>query len=121
MALQCWQRTDVSGTAIDRPLWPANPDGRIAVKAAPDRTHLGDSFLFELPPSWTQAGTLHLKAEVNPDHLPVETSYTNDTTSRAVTFLATDPIKIELLKVSYLWGAGSGSDCGRTHTPSDAG
>ena len=39
-------RTDSNGTVIDRPLWPDNANGRITVKASPDRTRLGDSFQF---------------------------------------------------------------------------
>jgi len=111
-------RITSNGSVIDRPLWPANPGGRISVKPDPDRSRLGDAFLFELPPSWT-AGTLSMRVEVNSEHLPVETSYTNNVATRAVTFHATDPVKMELIKVQFTWAAGSGTDCGRVHVPTD--
>ena len=113
-------RTDSAGTVTERPLWPGNPGGRITVKASPDRKRLGDAFLFELPPAWVAAGTLHLKVEVNRDRLPAESSYANNTATRAVTFLATDPIKIELVKVKFFTEAGDGTGCGQSTEPNDS-
>ena len=115
-------RTDSNGTVIDRPLWPGNADGRITVKASADRTRLGDSFQFELPSAWVAAGTLYFKVDVNPDKLPAESSYANNTAARSVTFLASDPIKIELIKVSFFTEKSSGTDtgCDQYSEPTDS-
>lgn len=112
-------RTDGNGTELERPIWPSNPGGSITVRSAPDRSELSQSFLFELPPGWTAEGTLHLTATVNPDHLPGETSFTNNVASRDVTFQTTNPIKIELIKVKFFTRAGSGTGCGQDSVPDD--
>ncbi|HUM09723.1 MAG TPA: FG-GAP-like repeat-containing protein [Myxococcaceae bacterium] len=113
-------RTDGNGTELERPLWPSNPGGSITVRAAPDRSELSQSFLFELPPAWTAQGVLHLTATVNPDHLPGETSFANNVASRDVTFQTTNPIKIELVKVKFFTRAGPDTGCGQDSVPSDA-
>jgi hypothetical protein len=112
-------RTDSSGNPIDNSISPANPGGHITVKSNPDRKLLQDGFLFELPPSWTNVGTLHLRASVNPDRMPVETSYTNNDVSRDVTFLPTNPLKIELINIKFFTGPGSGTDCNMTTEATD--
>lgn len=116
-------RTDGSGTVLERPLWPSNPGGNITVLTAPDRSQIAQSFLFELPPAWTALGTLHLTATVNPDRLPVETTFADNTATRDATFQDTHPVKIELIKVRLHIEAdtnGSDSDCGRDSEPTDA-
>jgi hypothetical protein len=113
-------RTGADGIVLDRPLWPINPGARIAVKASPDRKKVSDSFLFELPSNWLSAGPLGLRVDVNPDRLPTEIGFANNTMSRTVTLLETDPIKIALIKVKYFVEAGSGTGCGQTVETSDA-
>lgn len=112
-------RTDENGTVLERPIWPTNPGGSITVKANPDRKLLADSFLFELPPSWTSSGTVLLTASVNPNHLPVETTFANNVMSRNVTFQPTNPLKIELIKVRHHEGPGRGTSCGQDVEPTD--
>jgi hypothetical protein len=73
--------TDAAGNVIDGPLTPVNPVGQqITVKPFPWRASLNDTFLFELPWSWLN-GTLYLKAVVNPNHVPLEPNYGDNTTS----------------------------------------
>lgn len=115
-------RTDGAGTSIERPLWPGNPGGRITVKTSPDRKRLADALLFEIPPAWTAAGPLRLKVDVNPDRLPAESTYTNNTMTTTVTFQPTNPIKIELVKVKFFTEASTTGDtgCDRYKEPTDA-
>jgi len=114
------ERTDASGVPLERPLWPSNPGGVIDVRTTPDRADIAQSFWFELPPAWTAAGTLHLRATVNPDHLPGETSFTNDVVSASVTFQSTPALQIELIKTKVTIQPGSGTGCGQDAIPTDA-
>lgn len=75
-------RTDSGGTVIDGPLTPVNPVGlQITVKPSPDRNNLNDSFLFELPYSWTDSGALYLKAVMNPYEDPLEPNNGDNTST----------------------------------------
>ena len=75
-------RTDSGGGVIDGPLTPVNPAGQqITVQSVPDRNNLNDSFLFELPYSWTNSGALYLKAVMNPYEDPLEPNYGDNTST----------------------------------------
>lgn len=59
---------------------PANSAGtNLTIVSNPQRTNLNDSFLFELPWSWTECGALSLTAQLNPYHAPPESSYADNT------------------------------------------
>jgi hypothetical protein len=78
--------TDSGGNIIAGPLTPVNPVGQqITVKPLPWRPDLNDTFLFELPWDWLH-GTLYLKAVVNPNHVPLEPNYADNTTTVAGPF-----------------------------------
>ena len=114
-------RIRAGGLITDRPLWPINPGAGITVRMSPDRKKQADSFLFELPTDWLGAGPLNLRVDVNPDQLPAETNYANNTKSGTVTLVATDPIKIQLIKVRYFVEAGStGTGCGQAVETTDS-
>ncbi|MFL5806963.1 MAG: BACON domain-containing protein [Roseiflexaceae bacterium] len=64
------------------PILPVNPVGTyITVKAAPSRDNINDSFLFELPWSWLEQPNLRLRAELNPNRVPQQQSYDQNTKS----------------------------------------
>ena len=72
-------RTNSMGNIIDGPVLPANPaGGLLTVLPSPRRNNLNDSFLFELPWTWTSGSTLHLAAVMNPNQYPLEPNYADD-------------------------------------------
>ncbi|HYF65634.1 MAG TPA: hypothetical protein VD886_22590, partial [Herpetosiphonaceae bacterium] len=91
----------VAGNPVGNPLLPVNSVGtKITVKSSPGRNNLNDSFLFELPLSWT-AGSLTIRADLNPFHLPLETSYGADNTlSRSMTFQNSPRLEVQFVA----WG-----------------
>jgi hypothetical protein len=92
----------VSGNVVGNPLLPINSVGtKITVKSSPGRNNLNDSFLFELPLSWTTAN-LTIRADLNPYHLPLETSYGADNTlSRSLTFLNSPRLEVQFVAWGY--------------------
>lgn len=68
----------VGGTQFDNGLKPLNDVGpNITVLPSPNRNVLDQSFLFELPWSWTE-GSITLQAKLNPFQYPLEPSYGSD-------------------------------------------
>lgn len=96
-------RTDAGGAVIDGPLVPVNPVGQqITVQPAPDRNNLNDSFLFELPYSWTDSGALYLKAVMNPYEDPLEPNYGDNTwTSGALNFQSSPRLVVYFVSWGY--------------------
>ncbi len=94
------------GVSLGPPLIPSNPGGVLNVPYPSSindaRNNLNDSFLFLLPPSWTAAGTITLRADINPLHGIAETNYANNSLSSSpLTFIATPPLKLRLQAISY--------------------
>lgn len=58
------------------PIGSVNPGGwLLTVAGSPDRANLDQSFLFELPMDWTTKSGLRLIASLNPQQLPPEPNY----------------------------------------------
>jgi hypothetical protein len=104
---------DANGAPLGSPLWPTNPGAVIDPSTTASRGNINDSFLFELPPSWT-TGDVTLKAEVNPNQTVSEGDYANNITSTSVTFQPTRALKLRLVKYQYYETDGS------FHAPTDA-
>ncbi|HLH72318.1 MAG TPA: hypothetical protein VKX96_03465, partial [Chloroflexota bacterium] len=61
------------------PLVPINPVGTsLTVQPSPNRDDINQSFLFELPWSWTEISNLSLCGVLNPYQLPLQQSYANN-------------------------------------------
>lgn len=58
------------------------------------RTNINDSFLFDLPPSWTLEGALTLDVELDPNHLIPEINENNNSFSTLVVFNPRKAIKV---------------------------
>ncbi|NOK61905.1 MAG: hypothetical protein GFH27_549289n400 [Chloroflexi bacterium AL-W] len=83
-------------------LKPVNSVGpNITVKPSPDRNNLNDSFLFELPWSWT-TGSLTLKATLNPFQYPLEPSYGADNQRNiAILFKPSPRLEVQFVAFGY--------------------
>lgn len=92
------------GVPLGFPLIPVNPGGDILIlHGFGNRGALNDSFLFELPSTWTKAGTIALRAEVNPFHDIEERSYHNNDFYRPInTFVQTSPLRLRLVNYQYV-------------------
>lgn len=86
------------------PLVPINPGAKINVITSPRRAVRDDSFLFELPSTWIQPGSLNLTATVNPFHAITENNYTNNTISNAqlISFETANPLDLILYDYRYV-------------------
>ena len=116
-------RTPIHGTT----LYPINPGGLVRVGPDPLRDALNDSFLFEVPSDYTDAGMVTFDAEVNPPtggpitsdlllferdaQLP-DTRLSNDHISTTVTFETVPNVRLVLYAVDY-------ESFGRHYTPSE--
>ena len=86
-------------------LSPGNPGADISIwYDSADRGQINDSFWFELPPSWTTAGTLELTATLDPAVAKGDPNYANNTESVAVNFEQTPPLRLNLFNVRYTMG-----------------
>ncbi|MDY7079955.1 MAG: hypothetical protein SXV54_24000, partial [Chloroflexota bacterium] len=96
-------RTNSSDEILEGPLVPVNPVGQqITVPSWSNRTKINDSFLFELPWSWTQ-GTLYLRAEVNPNRFPLEPNYSdNVVTDGPFTFQTSPRLQVQFVSFGYV-------------------
>jgi hypothetical protein len=94
------------GMILGSPLYPLNPGGSIVGVPTPNYARMDDYLLFELPPSWTQAGSLTLRAEINPGKNPTETTYSDNSSAATITFVPTNPLRIALLNVVYRMKTG---------------
>ncbi len=99
-------RTDSGGQVLEGPLVPVNQVGtKITVQPWPSRAKLDDSFLFELPWSWT-TGSLYLKAVVNPNGYPLEPNY-GDNTVMAGPFAFSPSPRLPVQFVAWRYQIGS--------------
>lgn len=89
------QRNGVNLGTLD-PIAP-----KINVVQKPQRGTIADSFLFELPPDWTAAGSLTLQAEVNPKRPVAETDYSDNTSNQTVSFSPAINLQVDVVNVSY--------------------
>ena len=85
-------------------LLPTNPVGtNITVPASPKRVNLNDSFLFELPWSWTTCGSLNLTGTVNPYHAPPESNYSdNSLSSGPFSFSVSPRLQVQFIAWQYV-------------------
>jgi len=99
-------RTGGPGTVptVDGPLVPVNPVGQqitVHPHSAFYRLGLNRSFLFELPWDWT-TGTLYLRAILNPNHVPPQASYANNTWHGGpFTFQASPRLQVQFVSFGY--------------------
>lgn len=94
-------RVNLYGQIIGGPLVPVNPVGpQITVQTNPNRANLNDSFLFELPWSWVTS-SLRLRASLNPNEIPVETTMTDNSSYHGFFYFDPSP-RLEIQFVS--WG-----------------
>ena len=97
-----------NGVPLGFPLLPLNPAGLVNVLPNPNRSALNDSFYFELPGPWTNAGTIALRAEINPFHDVEERTYLNNDSYRPIiTFQQTNPLQVRLVNYQYVQANGT--------------
>ncbi len=85
-------------------LLPVNDVGaNLTVWSSPQRTNLNDSFLFELPWSWTECGSLSLTARLNPFHAPPENYYDdNNWNDGPFTFSNSPRLQVQFIAWQYV-------------------
>jgi hypothetical protein len=84
------------------PLQPVNPAGtHITVRANPDRNDINQSFLFELPWSWTQQDSLTLQVNLNPYKVPLEPNYGDNIGEVSVNFQNSPSLSVEFFRLNY--------------------
>ena len=88
-------------------LSPGNPGSDITVRVSPDRGQINDSFWFELPSSWTNAGSLTLTARLDPNNVKNDLDRTDNVRSVTVNFLPTPPLRLRLMNVQYTSGGST--------------
>jgi hypothetical protein len=98
-------RTNSGGEPIAGPLVPVNSVGQqITVWWWPERLNLNDGFLFELPWDWT-TGTLYLGAVLNPNRVPPQDSYANNTWDAGpFTFQTSPRLQVQFVSFGYELG-----------------
>jgi hypothetical protein len=100
-------RTDGLGNQIGGPLTPVNPVGKqITVKSWANRMDINQSFLFELPMSWVSSTPLRLKAVLNPNRIPPESTYEDNTDSFGP-FVLSDSPRLGVYFVSFGYSIGN--------------
>jgi len=86
------------------PLAPVNAGGTvITVLPSPDRENIDQSFLFELPWSWTERSQVTLTARLNPYKAPPQQSYANNNRSVTVNLLPSPRFPIQFIAFEYEW------------------
>ncbi len=95
---------DTSNCGSVGPLLPVNSVGtNLTVWSSPQRVNLNDSFLFELPWSWTTCGTLSLSAHLNPYHAPPQASYVNnDLSAGPFSFSVSPRLQVQFIAWQYV-------------------
>lgn len=88
-------------------LGPGNPGADITVRASPDRGQINDSFWFELPSGWTNAGSLTLTARLDPNGAKFDPDTSDNLASVTVNFLETPPLRLRLVNVQYTSGGNT--------------
>ncbi|HEX7394606.1 MAG TPA: BACON domain-containing carbohydrate-binding protein [Anaerolineaceae bacterium] len=87
------------------PLAPVNPVGTsLTVRATPDRNDINQSFLFELPWTWTQYSSIKLRVTLNPYKVPLEPNYADDVNEVTVSFLDSPSLSVEFFRLNYTLG-----------------
>lgn len=87
------------------PLAPVNTVGtKITVRNSPSRNDIEQSFLFELPWSWTQQNSLTLRATLNPYKVPLEPNYSDNGNTTSVSFLPSPTLSAEFYRLNYTLG-----------------
>jgi len=85
---------------VGAPLSPINPEGRMTAPAAPNPLRMDDTLNFVLPMDWTQAGSLTLWVDLNPDLSVVEYDYTdNRSADHVAIFRDVPPLEVVLVPV----------------------
>jgi hypothetical protein len=86
------------------PLLPVNDVGtNLTVRSSPQRINLNDSFLFELPWSWTTCGSLTIDVRLNPFHAPPQASYVNNDLSAGPFFFSVSPrLQVQFVAWQYV-------------------
>ncbi|MGE5276881.1 MAG: IPT/TIG domain-containing protein [Acidobacteriota bacterium] len=92
------------GISLGPALVPLNTGAVINVGTTPNRGLLNDSFYFQLPNSWTQAGTITLRAEVNPSQSVTEDDYANNVDTVTVTFTPSGTPAVRIVNYQYYSG-----------------
>jgi hypothetical protein len=86
-------------------LSPVNQSGtKITVRSNPNRNDLEQSFLFELPWSWTTGSSLIMDFNMNPYKVPLEPNYGDNTTSVTVSFNNSPSLSVEFFRLNYKIG-----------------
>ena len=103
------QLTGATGATLLGTLSPVNPVGTsISVRATPSRNDINQSFLFELPWSWTNNSTLRLTANINPYKAQLEPNYSdNSVSSGTLTFKPSPTLSAEFYRLNYTVGGTS--------------
>ena len=84
------------------PLQPVNPVGtKITVRTNPDRNDLDQSFLFELPWSWTNENSVSLQANINPYKVPLEPNYSDNISSTTINLDNSPTLSVEFFRLNY--------------------
>ena len=73
----------------------------ITVRVNPDRNDINQSFLFELPWSWTQQDSLEINANLNPYKVPLEPSYADNSWSTTINFQPSPSLSVEFFRLNY--------------------
>lgn len=82
-------------------LRPVSPRVTVRRRANGDLAITEQSFVFALPESWSQAGSLSLEAEVNHDFRVEETRYTDNRATATVRFGNSLPLKMVVINAYY--------------------
>ena len=87
-------------------LSPVNPAGTsLSVRGTPSRNDINQSFLFELPWSWTNNPTLRLTANINPYKAQLEPNYSdNSVSSGTLAFKPSPTLSAEFYRLNYTVG-----------------
>ena len=96
------------GASLGAALQPLNRGAVINVATVPHRTLLDDSFYFELPKEWIHAGTITLRAQIDPAHTVAEDDPGNNSDSVDVTFAAAKTPSLRIVNYQYYNGGFPG-------------
>lgn len=103
--VQAWLEGEKDGSPLpDSPLEPLNGPFAIDDAYMFDREQTNGGYLFQLPDSWTEAGTITLRGVVDPRQIYADTDPSNNILEGDFTFVAKPPVCDIFIPV-------------RTHTP----
>ncbi|WP_129672917.1 fibronectin type III domain-containing protein [Candidatus Chloroploca sp. Khr17] len=96
------------GATVFASLTPINPGGTITVKPSPNRGLINDSFLFELPASWTNGiGSLELTARLDPANTVLDPVLSNNRRTVTVNLLRGPVMRLRIYNVRYTIGSST--------------